>query len=114
MKIKNLSLPFLGFLQATGLFIYITLIAQVLINANKIFAPVGSFLGPMAFLLLFVVSAIISGFLVLARAGFLFWEKRYTEAFTLVGWTLVWSVLYLIVVFLILFISNSQTILHQQ
>lgn len=106
MKIKNFSLPFLGFLQASGLLVYITIIAFVLANANKIFGPAGSFLGPMAFLLLFVVSAIISGFLVLAKAGFLFWEKKYKEAFTLVLWTLTWAIFYLIAVFIFLFISK--------
>lgn len=103
MKIKNLSLPFLGFLQATSLLIYIILISNFLAYANKIFGPVNSFFGPLAFLLLFVVSVIISGILVLARAGFLFWEKRYKESFTLIFWTLGWSVLYLIGVFIILF-----------
>lgn len=106
MKIKNFSLPFLAFLQATGLFIYIGLISLFLANANKIFGPVGGLLGPMAFLLLFIVSAIISGFLVLGRAGFLFWEKRYKEAFTLALWTLAWAVFYLITVFVLLFISK--------
>ncbi len=106
MKIQNLSLPFLAFLQATGLLVYITLVSLFMINANKIFGPIGNFLGPMAFLLLFVVSAMISGFLVLGRAGFLFWEKKYKEAFALVGWTLAFCISYLILSFILLFLSK--------
>ncbi len=97
VKIKNLSLPFLGFLQATGLLIYVTLVALFMSNANQIFGKTdNSFFGPIAFLLLFIISATISATIVLARAGYLFWEKRYQEAFTLLGWTLGWAVLYFI------------------
>jgi len=78
-----------------------------MINADKIFGPVGNFLGPLAFLLLFVVSAMISGFLVLGRAGFLFWEKRYREAFTLSFWTLGWAIFYLIAVFAFIFTAKE-------
>lgn len=106
VQIKNLSLPFLGFLQATGLLVYIILISFILINSNKVFGPVGNFFGPLAFLLLFVVSALISSFLVLARAGYLFWEKKYREAFTLTLWTLTWAIFYLIAVFAFLFVSK--------
>lgn len=102
MKLKNLSLPFLAFLQATGLLVYIGLVSQIFIHGNKIFGPQFNFLGPVAFLLLFVISAIISGLLVLAKPAYLFWEKRYKEAFTLIGWTLSWLVLYLALALLFL------------
>ena len=108
MKITNFSLPFLGFLQATGLLIYIGLVAQIFIYGNKIFGPVFNFIGPLAFLLLFVISAIISGFLVLARALYLFWEKRYRQSFALVGWTLLWLIFYLAVSLLFLMTINSK------
>lgn len=100
--INKFSLPFLAFLQATGLLAYVSLVSLFMLNTNKIFGPVSGFFGPIAFLLLFIVSAIISGLLVLGKAGFLFWEKRYKEAFTLLGWTLGWSVLYLIAIFFLL------------
>lgn len=103
MKINNLSLPFLGFLQSTGLLIYVSLVSLFMLNANHIFGSVTEFFGPIAFLLLFIISAIISGLLVLGRAGFLFWEKRYKESFTLLGWTLAWAIFYLILVFIFLY-----------
>lgn len=105
MKIKNLSLTFLGFLQATGLLIYIGLVSQIFIHGNKMFGPQFNFLGPLAFLLLFVISAIISGLLVLARPGYLFWEKRYKESFNLIGWTLFWLIIYLLLALLFLLLT---------
>ena len=106
MKIKDLSLPFLGFLQATGLLVYISLVSLFLSNGSKIFGPVDTFLAPIAFLLLFIVSAMTTGSIALARAGFLFWEKRYKESFTLIGGTLGWCVFYLLLIFLFLFASK--------
>lgn len=100
---EKLSLPFLGFLQAAGVLVYVIFVSLFMNNANKIFGPVSGFLGPITFLLLFIVSAMITGSLALARAGFLFWEKRYKQSFTLTFWTLGWSVSYLIVVIILLF-----------
>jgi hypothetical protein len=102
--LKNLSLPFLGFLQATGILIYVSLVSAFIGSANKIFGPISGFLGPIAFLLLFIVSAMITGSLAMARAGVLFWEKRYKQSFTLIGWTLGWCVFYLVSVFILLFV----------
>lgn len=109
MRLKHLSLPFFGFLQATGLFVYVLLIALLMSNINKIFVPNTlntGILEPIAVLMLFIISATITGSLVLARAGFLFWEKRYKEAIFLTLWTLGWAIFYLISIFLILLYSK--------
>lgn len=106
VKIEKLSLPFLAFLQSTGLLIYVSLVSLFMLNANHIVGPGPNFFGPIAFLLLFIISAIISGLLLLGRAGFLFWEKRYKESFTLLGWTLFWAILYLVSVFIFIFFSK--------
>lgn len=106
MKLEKFSLPFLAFLQATGVLVYVSLISLLVFNGNKIFGPVGGFLGPVAFLLLFIVSAMITGSLSLARAGFLFWEKKYKDSFTLTGWTLGWCVFYLLLILLSLYLNK--------
>ena len=54
------------------------------------------FFAPIIMLLLFVNSAVISATLVLGRAGMLFWERQYKEAFTLLAWTVGWGVFYFI------------------
>jgi len=98
------SLLFIGFLQATGLTLYITLLACffnfVLPNLPK---TSESFFAPIVMLLIFIISAVTSSLLVLGRAGVLFWDKKYRQAFTLVGCTLGWLVFYLLFVLLIFF-----------
>ncbi len=104
--IKKLSLPFFAFLQTTGLVIYIILLS-LFINFIDPIIPrnTAQFYGPIMFLLLFIVSALISGLLVLGRADFLFWEKRYRESFTLIGWTVGWGILYLVLFLFILYLK---------
>lgn len=102
--LKRISLPFLGFLQATGLFLYIMLISGFFTYMAPLLDHKPSkFIAPVMMLLLLVLSATISGLLVLGRAGFLFWEKRYRECFTLVSWTVGWGILYFVVMMLIMY-----------
>ena len=95
----------MGFLQASGLVTYIGLIAAFLNNVEKLFGHnVPELLAAMTMLLLFVLSAVISALLVLGKAGFLFWEKQYSDAFALVLWTIGWGLLYLVLLITILFL----------
>jgi hypothetical protein len=99
---KKFSLPFLGFLQATGLVMYITLVAYFF-TLGPVFSTKSSaaFYAPIIMLLLFILSAVVSALMVLGKAGVLFWEKNYREAFTLLGWTLGWGFFYFSAIFLI-------------
>jgi len=94
-KPKKLSYPFIGFLQATGLVLYIALIDFFITTMGTKFNSVtANFYAPVLMLLLFTISAVISASLVLGKAGILFWNKKYKESFTLLGWTVGWSVFY--------------------
>jgi hypothetical protein len=104
MDIKKISLSLLGFLQATVLLFYISLVSVFMLNASTVIGPANNIIGPIAFLLLFVISAIISGLIVLGKAGLLFWEKKQREAITLVGWTVGWLILYLALILTILYL----------
>lgn len=93
--LKKLSPPFLAFLQASGLVVYIlilstffTFVLPNIPNKNE------QFFAPIIMLLLFIVSAVISATLVLGRAGVLFWEKQYKESVILISWTVSWILLY--------------------
>lgn len=93
--LKKLSYPFIGFLQASGLFAYILAVTS-LINylGSRFNNSNGIFYGPMIFLMLFIISAVISATLVLGKAGILFWNKKYKESFTLLGWTIGWCLFF--------------------
>lgn len=103
IMLTNKSPTFLGFLQATGLTIYILLIAcffQFVIPTFGESTP--EFYAPIIMLMLFIMSAVITATLVLGRAGVLFWEKRYKEAFTLLFWTVGWIAVYWIIFLLLI------------
>ena len=101
--LKRSSTPFIAFLQATGLVIYLILLSSfftfVIPNFEK---SVAEFYAPIVMLLLFINSAVITASLVLGRAGVLFWDKKYKEAFTLIGWTVGWGILYLVLILTLL------------
>ena len=104
---KKPSLPFLGFLQATGLVVYIGMVAYFF-TLGPLFSGKEDiqFYGPILALLLFVLSAVISALLVLGRAGVLFWNKDYRQAFTLLGWTLGWDLFYFVGIVLLVLQSK--------
>lgn len=94
---NKVSLPFLGFLQASGLSIYIISISFLLNSFSMIFGQKEEkFIGPIIMLLLFTFSAVLSASIVLGRSAYLFWEKKYKQSFTLIGWTLGWQLVYFI------------------
>jgi hypothetical protein len=106
-KFKKVSKPFLGFLQASGLVAYILIISIFLNNIENIFHKnIGEYMAPIIMLLLFIISAVISSILVLGKVGILFWEKKYSKAFTILAWTIGWGIFYLILLLTTLFISN--------
>lgn len=95
--LKNFSLPFLAFLQMTGLVIYVIFIASFFTFIGPSFKPnmaIAEFFAPIIMLLLFIISAVISASLVLGRAAILFWEKKYKESFKLIFWDIVWGFTY--------------------
>lgn len=96
-KIK-LSTPFIAFIQASGLIVYIALVSLFMNLITPMFARANNQLfGMVIILLMLTTSATISASMVLGRSGMLFWEKRYREAFTLLGYTVGWCLFYLFI-----------------
>ena len=101
---KKLSLPFIAFLQASGITFYCFLISNVFLNGSKWFGPLPTFLGPALFLMLFVVSAIICTLIFGGYAFNLFLIQKNTKsAIKLIAYTTGW--LGLFTIFLIIFLS---------
>ena len=102
--LKKMSAPFIAFLQASGLVAYLIIISTFFNFMGSNFDQnAGPYFSVIIMLLLFVMSAVISALLILGRSGFLFWEKRYKESFTLIAWTVGWGIFYLALFLLMLF-----------
>lgn len=74
--------------SAIGVYAYIALLTSVAFNAEKLFGAVEpGWLGPTLFLTLFVVSACVTGSLVLLKPAMLYADGRKREALQLFGFT---------------------------
>ncbi len=91
-----------SFVNAGGAFIYVSAVAWLVFNGQQIFGKQSDFLGPLFILLLFVVSASITGLLVLGKPVHLYLSGLKKEALILLFSTLAWLVIFLIAVVIIL------------
>lgn len=95
---KNSKLIFIGLIDALGVVVYIILIAVILNNGEKTFGLMRNYLGPIIFLLLFVISAAITGALTLGRPVLLYLDNKKAEAIKLFFYTISWLILALLIV----------------
>ena len=92
-----------AFLLALGEGVYITLVALLMFGIQKLFGgkPDPVIIAPLAFLLLFVISAAISGALILGKPMMFYLDGKKKEALQLFGFILAWLLLFLIIAFII-------------
>lgn len=84
-----------GFAHAAGVFIYVAGVAWLVFNSQRLFGRPASFLVPLFVLLLFVISASVTGLLVLGKPTHLYLSGLKRDAFTLLFVTLGWLILFL-------------------
>lgn len=96
---KQPKLIFTGFLDALGVAVYVVVISLILGQGEKIFGMMDNFLGPVALLLLLVLSAAITGALTLGRPILLYLQGLKAEAIKLFLYTLGWLFLMTLLVF---------------
>jgi hypothetical protein len=103
--LKKFSLGFIAFWQALGLVVYCGLVGLLIWRGNQWFGPVTSFVGPILFLSLFVVSTLICALLALGYPIVLFWlRKQKIEALKLVGYTSLWLLFFILLfIFMLLY-----------
>jgi len=70
--------------------IYIVAVAYLMQNGEKVFGKMDNFWGPVAFLLLFVLSAAVVGWLVLGKPLIWYLNGKKTEAIDLFKYTIMW------------------------
>lgn len=72
-----------GFVSALGTLVYIMVVAAIMQNGDRLFGEMDNFLGPISFLLLFTLSAIVVGGLVLGKPLMLYLDGKKREAVSL-------------------------------
>ena len=88
-----------GFLQATGVALYCSLIGLIFWQGQNIFPKVNTYFAPVAMLLLFSVSALICGLLVFYKPYKLFFVGKKKEAINIVVFTSLWLLFFLVIFF---------------
>ncbi len=91
-------------INALGVLVYVSIVAWLLFNGEHIFDDKPSFLIPVFMLLLFIISASITGLLVLGKPVHLYLSGLKKEAFTLLFTTLAWLILFIVIVITVLFL----------
>ena len=90
----------IGLLQAVGLIGYISLIATVMQNGERLFGQMDNVVGPIVFLTLFSFSVLICALITLGYPFKLFWiKKKPLEALRLVGYMALFLFLFLLIMF---------------
>jgi len=93
-----------SFIHALGVLIYVSLVALLMNYGNDIFGKINNVWGPIAFLLLFVLSALIVGMLVLVKPIILYLDGKKKEAIKLLIYTAAWLLIFTLIALLILII----------
>jgi hypothetical protein len=94
-----------GFLHALGTALYISLIALGIYYGSRHFPDGNSAFGPIAFLMLFVVSAAITGLLVVAKPLMWYLDGNKAPAFKLLIWTIGWLAFFTVVSFILVLMT---------
>jgi len=95
-----------SFFNSLGVFVYVSGIAALITNGEKLFGKINSIWGPILFLMLFVVSALITATLVFARPIYLYFSERKQEGIRLFFYTGGWLTMITITVLLIIAASK--------
>lgn len=90
--------------RAVGTVAYITIVATIMENAEELFGKTTGFLAPIAFLLLFTLSAMVVGSLILGKPIMLYLDAKKKEAvqmlFASIGWLAIFTVVTLLILIL--------------
>ncbi|MFC1656456.1 hypothetical protein ACFL14_00605 [Patescibacteria group bacterium] len=93
-----------SFIHSVGVLFYIFCVAMLMNYGDQIFGKMDNILGPIAFLLLFVISALIVSMLVLGKPIILYLDQKKKEAIELLIYTVAWLLAFTLLFFVILII----------
>lgn len=90
-----------GLVQALGITLYCSFVGLFFWKGNEVFGKTPNFAGPVAFLILFIVSALICAAIVFYQPYRLFFENKKKEAIDLVvattGWLFSFFLIFLLI-----------------
>jgi len=95
-----------GLLHAVAVTLYVVLISWVMTNGESWFGEMDSFVAPALMLMLLVLSAAITAFLVFGRPVLLYLDQKKQEAVKLLGFTIGWMAIIVVLSMVGLTISN--------
>ncbi len=101
---KKIKLLRYAFFHSLGVTAYVLLVALFMKNAEKLFGQMTGIFGPAAILLLLVLSAAITGALVLGKPILFYLDKKKQEAVFLFFYTLIWLFFWLLAILFFLLI----------
>ncbi|MCA9388937.1 hypothetical protein KC644_04265 [Candidatus Berkelbacteria bacterium] len=80
--------------QAIGVTAYVALVSLIMFHAEQLFGePKDSFIGPIAFLLLFVTSAAVMGILIFGRPVMFYLDGKKKDAIYTLLATVAWLII---------------------
>ena len=86
---KKSKLIIYALVNSLGVLFYVLLVAWIIFNGEKIFGQMANYWGPVAFLLLFCLSAVAVGAMIFGRSVYLYLDGHKSEAITVLAYTLV-------------------------
>jgi SNF family Na+-dependent transporter len=96
-----------SFLNVLGVVAYVSGVALIMSNGNKIFGEKDTAVTPIAALMLFVLSAAVTGSLVIGKPLLMYLNNQKSEAVKLFIYTLCWLALATIVLFVVMASMNK-------
>jgi hypothetical protein len=96
----------LAFLHSLGIVVYIAIVAYLLQHADNWFGQMTNIWGPIAFLLLFTISAAIVGLLVFGRPVHMYLDGKKKEAFAFTFTTIGFLFVEALFMFIIMMLMN--------
>lgn len=94
MKCDKNHLAILSLMQAAGVYVYIFFLILFMNQMDEMFMATDELIAPLIFLTLFVVSAAITGGLVLGKPILMYIEGKKKEAVNLFVLTLAWLLIF--------------------
>jgi len=91
-----------GLVHAALTLVYVAIVGLIMMNGDRLFGQMNNVIGPVGFLLLFTLSALIVGSLVLGKPVLLYLDGKKKEGLTLFFTTAGFLTIFTLVAFIIL------------